>query len=118
MPALNSTFDITATQGKTFVLQSVYENDDGTPVDLTGYTGRMQVRQSPTAETVVVELTEANSRFVITDAVNGAIQFYISAADMAGLAPGVYVYDSELVNGAVVEMYLSGSFTIEAETTR
>lgn len=115
---LNGTFDIVAAQGKTFVLTSTYANDDGTPVNLTGYTGRMQVRASSTADTVVVELTTANGRFLIPSPTIGQVRFQITAADMAGLPPGNYVYDSELVNGAIVEPFLSGNFEIRAEITR
>lgn len=118
MPPLNSTYDITAKQGKTFVLRSTYENDDGTPVNLTGWDGRMQVRQSNSATDIITELTVGNGRFVIENPTAGLIRFQITAADMAALPPGRYVYDSELVNGAVVEQHLSGDFIIEAETTR
>lgn len=114
----SSTFDIIATQGKTFVLTSTYENDDGTPVNLTGFTGRMQIRQSTSNETVIAELTTANGRFLIPSPTAGQVRFQITAADMATLPPGFYVYDSELVNGALVEPHLSGSFQIKAEVTR
>lgn len=115
---MNETFDIRAIQGKTFALTSTFENDDGTPVNLTGYTGRMQVRPSSTSEDVIVELTTANSRFLITDAANGRINFTVSAADMAALPAGNYVYDTELVNGTVVMPYLSGRFIVVAEVTK
>lgn len=118
MATPNGTFDIVATQGKTFVLTSAYQNDDGTAIDLTGYTGRMQVRASSTAEDLIVELTEANGRFLIPSPSTGQVRFQITAADMAGLAPGVYVYDSELVNGAIVEPFMSGTFEIQAEITK
>lgn len=118
MPLLNGTFDIQAAQGKTFVLSSTYENDDGTFVNLTGYTGRMQVRASPDSADVLLELTTANGRFLFPDPVNGQVRFQVTAADMAAIAPGHYVYDSELVNGSTVEPHLSGAFIVEAETTR
>lgn len=118
MPLQNEMFDITALQGKTFVLSSQYTEDDDTPVDLTGRSGRMQVRPSRDSATVTLELTTANGRFLFPDAEDGQVQFQVPASDMAALLPGNYVYDSELVNGAIVEPYLSGSFNVVAEVTR
>jgi hypothetical protein len=112
-------YDMVATQGKTFTLNSTCFNEDGTAFNLTGYTGRMQVRPSSTSDDVLVELTTANERFTFpSPTTSGQVRLQITAADMATLPAGHYVYDSELVNGVLVEPFLTGSFEVLAEITR
>jgi len=47
-------FNILADQGSNYVLYFVYEENDGTAIDLSTYTGRMQVRRSPFSSDILV----------------------------------------------------------------
>lgn len=109
-------YDLTIEAGATFNLSLTYEDERGQAVDLTGYTGRMQLRESATAATVVIELTTANGRLSI-DIPNGQINLTVAAADTTGLS-GSGVYDLELVNGTVVERLIEGTYTISPNVTR
>lgn len=115
---LAGTYNMVCKQGSTFSLQTTFTDDSDQPINLTGYTARMQVRRNPTStDDPVVELTTENSRIVLGGAA-GTVTFQITAADTAALPVGHYFYDVELVNGAVVTPYLEGEFEIKANVTR
>lgn len=89
-----------------------------TPVDLTGYTARMHVRQSLTAETTLIELTTENDRIAI-DASNKTITLTIAADDTAELGFTSGKYSLELVSSTgEVTQILFGSVTLVKEVTR
>lgn len=89
-----------------------------TPVNLTGFTARMQARPSYTSSTVAVELTTANGRITLGGAL-GTITLSLSATETAALTPGRYVYDLELVSGGgLVTPLAEGILTVSPEVTR
>lgn len=108
-------YDMTCQQGATFTKSITWKDSAGDPVDLTGYTARMQVRADPdTAE--ILELTTSGG--ITLGGVAGTIALLASAATTAALAPGIYRYDLELVSGAgVVTRLLQGRFIVDAEIT-
>ena len=103
-------------QGATYDTQFTYKINKF-PVNLTGYTARMQVRETHTSPTTLVSLT--NGSGITLGGVAGTIDILISAATTAGFTPNTYVYDLELVsaNGSVTRM-VEGSFTVTPEVTR
>ena len=109
-------YKITARQGSTFskTLTWIVARD---PVNLTGWTARMQVRESVDSPTVALEATTSNGRITLGGA-QGTIEITISAADMEDMEAGNYVYDLELVSGSEVTAILAGRFTVNAEVTR
>lgn len=115
MPA--ATYDMILDQGSTFSNVIQITDSEETPLNLTGFTARMQVRPSVSSSTVLLELTNANSRITIT-AAEGKINLSVDATTTSNLTPGNYVYDLETVNGSVVERILQGSFLVRAEVTR
>ena len=115
MPA--ATYDMICDQGSTFTNVIQITDSDGVAVNLTGFTARMQVRPSASSSTLLLELTNANSRITITSA-EGKINLSVDASTTAALTPGNYVYDLETVNGAVIERILQGAFIVRAEVTR
>lgn len=85
------------------------------PVDLSGFSARMTVRDSAAAE--VVSLTTANSRISLGGTA-GTVGLLLSATVSAGLPFGVHNYDLELVSGSgVVTKLLKGQFTVIREQT-
>lgn len=94
---------------------------DMLPIDLTGYTARMQIRPDYASTTVLVELTTENARITITPAA-GTIALYISDTDTSALAfaDAPAVYDLELVPpapGDVIRL-LRGTVTLSPEVTK
>lgn len=86
------------------------------PVDLTGATARMQVRDS-IGGALLLELTSDNGGLAITGA--GTLTRTLSAAQTAALtwAEGVYDLEIEYADGTV-QRYLQGAVTVSREVTR
>jgi hypothetical protein len=110
--------DLVIEQGATFNQSFQWTDSAGVAINLTGYTGRMQIRQSITAATTIADLTTANGGIVITPA-TGTVQAVISAASTAAMSFSSAVYDLELVAGdGTVTRLVQGSVTLSKEVTR
>jgi len=100
-------------QGSDFSVTINYNNDDGSPKDLTGYTARSQMRRS--------YYSIANTSFTanISDAQNGEITISLLSNVSANVKAGRYVYDLEVVsNTNVVTRVIEGIVTVMPEVTR
>ena len=112
------THTLTVDQGtdwsETFTLRS---KATGTPIDLTGYTARMQVRRDYDAPATLVELSTGNGRIVLGDE-DGTVTLSLSASVTAGIARSG-VWDIELVSSdGIVYRPLRGDFVLRREVTR
>lgn len=118
MPATKQNLEIE--QGATFQYNVYWKDaDTGLPIDISGYTGRMHIRESHDAvDPPLLELTNANSRLVLGGAA-GTIQMVISATDTAALTFTEGVYDLELESpGGIVDRILYGGVEVAPEVTR
>lgn len=90
----------------------------GAPVNLTGWTGRMQIRQDVTSSIALATLSTANGGIVI-DGPSGKFSMYMTAAQTAALSFDTAVYDLELVavNGDVIRI-IQGDVVLSPEVTR
>jgi hypothetical protein len=99
--------------GATFSVEFAYTNNDGSIFDLTGFTAKMQLRDQPTAATVVLEITPT-----LTIA-TGIIGVSISAAQTAALTNSRYVYAIELYGaGGLTIRPVEGYINVSAEVVR
>jgi hypothetical protein len=88
------------------------------PIDLTGWTARMQIRSEIDSTTVLISLTTENGGIALGDDA-GTIELYISAEDTADIDWDCAVYDLELVNiDDEPDRILAGRITISDEVTR
>jgi hypothetical protein len=117
MSAPAQTYDITADQGATYSVVITYENTAGTPINLTGYTARMQLRASYASATSALSLTTENGRIALGGAA-GTITLNVAATAMETLEAKTYVYDLELINGATVIRLLQGLFVNRPNATK
>jgi len=115
--ALAGKYNMTIDQGATLSQVWTYKDSDGNLVDLTGYTSAMQVRETFASAATILDLTTENGGITLGGAA-GTITLAISAATSAAIDEGQYIYDLELVNGAVVERLVQGTFTVRAEVTQ
>lgn len=112
-------YNIVADQGATFTRTVTWLDANSQPVDLTGYSARMQVRQRYVSTSTVLSLTSTPAAGITLGTTNGQITIQVSATSTAAVAAGEYRYDLELVSGSgVVTRLLMGSFTVRAEVTR
>lgn len=110
-------------QGQTFKDQFLFVDGDNLPLDLTGKTARMQVRESIDSQDIIFELATGAG---ITLGADGLLTFDMSAADTAALAVGQYdpqqwVYDLEITTPGspdLVDRVLTGVVTFSPEITR
>jgi phage pi2 protein 07 len=115
-----ATLDITIYQGSTF--SQVFQWKSGSPsvpVNLTGYTARMQIREKFSSPDYVINLTTENGGIVFRDAVNGTFSIEMSATDTAAMNFKHAVYDIEFVSpSGIVTRLFGGSVTLSPEVTR
>ena len=110
--------DLLIEQGATFQKKLIWQDADGNPIDITNYTGRMQVRESKDATVILVELTTVNGRITIGGA-NGEIDLEIDATTTAALTFSSAVYDLELEDtGGIVTRLVEGKVKLSFEVTR
>lgn len=109
--------NFTIKQGSTFRRRLRIKNPDGTPFNLTGYTGRMQIRRQVSDSTFYVELTTQNGRMTFTPLL-GQIDLYLSD-DVTKLIPRDGVYDLEIEDtyGEVFAV-MEGLVRLKLEVTR
>lgn len=88
------------------------------PVDMAGYTARMQIREKITDTAVILELTTENSGIIINNTTK-SITINISAIATAALTFNTAVYSLEMVSsGGQVTPFIGGSLTLVKEVTR
>lgn len=107
--------DFLCPKGSTFSRTLTYKIDDS-PVDLTGYEARLQVREYHYSDEYVLSLTDSSGLSLGGSA--GTIDILLDAGTTQGLVPGNYVYDLELVVGGTVNRLIEGKFTVTPEVTR
>jgi hypothetical protein len=113
-----ATTDFLIEQGATFRREILYKDSAGAVINLTGYTARMQVRRSKSSSTVLLDMTTANLRLVITPA-EGKIVIDLPATLTATFTWPRGVYDLEIESsGGVVTRLLEGEVSISREVTR
>lgn len=111
-------YDILIEQGATFQLNLVYKDSNASPIDISGYTARMQVRRAYDAPTPLLNLTTENGAITLGGAA-GTIAVQAAAALTTDLPAKPAVYDLELISpGGVVTRLIRGVATITPEVTK
>ena len=119
-------------QGATFQTELQYVGPNGTPIDLTGYDGRMQIRPSPTSTEVYITLSSSlddcgtglnfSGSNGTTPPTSGSIGIYISAASSSLLDFNQGVYDLTNYSGSgdctYVIRLVEGNVQLSKDVTR
>jgi hypothetical protein len=88
------------------------------PVDLTGFTARMQIRDTVDATAILATLTTENGGITLGGTA-GTIALLLTAAQTTLLTFTSAVYDLEIISaGGVVTRLLSGAVVLSKEVTR
>lgn len=110
-------YNITVYNGTTFALAPVWKID-GLPVNLTGYSADMQVRDI--SNNLIVELSTANGKITISPTI-GQINLALTATQTsaANLPAGNYNYALNLTDSASnVTQILQGAFSVTASVVQ
>lgn len=110
-------FNFTCPQGSTFNPTLTWKIDNA-PVDITGYSARLQVRETHDSDEYIINLTNLNGGITLGGSA-GTIDLYISASDTSAALPGDHVYDLEMISSnSTVSRLIEGRFNITPEVTR
>lgn len=117
------TYNLVIVRGETYVRPFLWQTGDPlAPVDLTGYTARMQIRPSwltpgITPDTALVSLTDTDG--IALGGATGTITITISDTRTSALTIDSGVYDLELIAPVtgMVTKFLRGKVTVLPEAT-
>jgi hypothetical protein len=116
MPA--ATYDFEIEQGTTLLKPIQWKDSAGNPVNMTGYTARMQIRKSVSSDEVLLELTTANGKLSIAPS-TGTVTMIFSATTTAAITWTRGKYDLEVVSyDGTVTRLIEGEITVSKEITR
>jgi len=125
-------YNFTIEQGTTVVKQFTYKDSAGLPVDLSGYSASMQLREAHTSDGYIDSFNgSVNSAtgssglaIIITSgsatSTKGTIQLTISAIDTAAYTFTSAVYDLEIkrIADSTVSRLLQGVIVLSPEVTK
>ena len=97
--------------------KSIYVSDhqNGVVRDISGYTGRMQIRDKLTGA-LISSMTTENGKISITGA-SGRIDLVLVATETELFNFNKALYDLEIINGTTVERVLQGEITLDRNKT-
>lgn len=117
-------------QGSTLDFEIAYKDSGSNKIDLTNYTGRMQLKDKIGGSTTYITLSSSLApdgtglNFSGSDSANpptsGTIGVFISAHSSSALNFTKAVYDLEIISGStypVVTRLLQGTVTLDKEVT-
>ena len=103
-------------QGSTFRRTLTYTLDE-LPVDLTGYSSRLQVREAYYSEDPIVSLVSGSG--IVVGGSAGTIDILISASVTSEFPTGTHVYDLEIVSPSnIIDRLIEGTFNVTPEVTK
>ena len=108
-------YNMICPQGATFTKRMTWTIED-VPVDLTGYTGRMQARVSYGSKCDPIFTLTTENGGISVDSV-GNVDLFISSDDTEIFVPKEYLYDLELNSGSEKYRLVEGKFIITPEVT-
>ena len=121
-------YSFTIEQGATTQFEIQYKDNTGTPINLSGYGARMQVRSTVDSSTILLTLSSSlqpdgtglnmSGSNGATPLTSGSIGLLISAATSSNLSFDKAVYDLEIHTGATVNRILQGEIKLSKEVTR
>jgi len=122
----DGTVALTGKQGSTWSFTiSIKQSDNITPMDLTGYSARGQIRKLHAS----TEITKTFVCTILSPPTNGIVSIGLSSVDSAAIVTGksgkdaasTYVYDIEIYTGSapeVVTRILEGKLFVDPEVTK
>lgn len=114
-------------QGSTFERELTYQDSNGTPIDLTNYSARMQFRPAAGSSTLYLTLSSSlmpdstglnmNGLSGLNPGASGTIGIVISAATSSLLTFEEAAYDLEIYSGSYASRIIEGKVKLSKEVT-
>ena len=123
------TYNFTIEQGTTVDFELQYTDVNDSPINLSGYSGRMQIKSGFANDGPVTYASLSSSRYPdgtglnfsgssgTTPVASGSVGIYISAVSSSAFTFAKAKYDLELVSGSTVTRILEGVITLSKEVT-
>jgi hypothetical protein len=123
-------YSFTIEQGSTVNFEIQYKDSTGTPVNLTGFNGKMMIRSNYADNTPTTYATLSSSLAAdgtglnfsgsngTTPLTSGSIGIIISAASSSAFTFDTARYDLEIYSGNTATRLLEGMIKIDKEVTR
>lgn len=99
-------------QGTTFSTTLNLTDDNGDPLNLTGYTANSQIRKWYSSVAPAAVFTAS------INTTSGVITLDLSANQTSSLVAGRYVYDVEINDGMAISRVVEGIVTVTPQVTR
>lgn len=99
-------------QGSDFVTEMTLENDNGTAMNLSGFTVYSQFRKSYNSTVGYSFITN------VTSPINGKFTLSLPGSISSTIKPGRYLYDVEITNNISKTRVVEGIITINPEITK
>ena len=114
------TYNFTIEQGTDMNKQLTFYTDSTkvTPIDLSAYTIKMQIRREKDSIEVIDTLVSGGARIDTTNAATGIIILKWTAAITEAFDFDTAVYDLEITLAGVVSRMLEGTITLSKEVTK
>jgi len=117
--------NITARKGDTFRLSVTFKDSFSNGIAVGSYTYRMQVRNSPEDDSdggAIIDISTTQGSPIVEGfdtSSSPTLVINISAATMAGIDGGRYVYDLEASStaGDLIQTWLKGNFVVNEDVT-
>jgi hypothetical protein len=103
--------DIVCRKGDTFSLEVDFFDANNDPIDLTGYAWKMDVSESDTSPTPILNDTD----FVYNGTSTGNLYITATATVMATIDGGMYVYGLQSNDAGNIKTWLYGLFTVNED---
>jgi hypothetical protein len=103
-------------KGATYNRVLTWNDKDGNPINLTGFSARLHIRKTKGSDTTILSLSIGSG--ITLGGSNGTISILVAASVTAAIEESAGVYDLELVNGSEVTRLLEGTVTFSPEVTR
>lgn len=109
----SSRVDVTCRKGDSFELKFTFTDDAGDAIDISGYTWKMDVKETDTSSSDII----ADSSFSYSGTSLGVLTITATAAVMAAVSGGLYVYDLQSTNSGTVKTWVFGIFKINEDVS-
>ena len=117
-------YSFTIEQGSTTNFTIVYTDSTGTPIDLTSYSSKMQIRPYVGSPNVIITLSSSlnadGTGLNMSNAASGAIGIYIASCTSSQFTFNEAVYDLDIISGSncpYVNRILEGKVKLSKEVT-